>query len=161
MELKRSHTDLTAGLYTKLSRHVITSPGMAEHSSNGRERMSSRRQWLNAAGVSLTTLPTADAQSEHDWSGRNPVRYPDASVINLDPAFAKYRITSAAVERVCTGFRWAEGPAWNGAGNYLVWSDIPNNRQMRWLEEDSHVSEFRKPSNYSNGNTFDWQGRQL
>jgi gluconolactonase len=56
---------------------------------------------------------------------------------------------------------WAEGPAWNGVGRYLVWSDIPNNVQMRWLDDDGHVSVFRNPSGYSNGNTFDWQGRQL
>jgi gluconolactonase len=52
------------------------------------------------------------------------------------------------------GFRWAEGPARKGAGNYLVWNDIPNNRQMRWIEEDGHVDVFRKPSNFSNGNTL-------
>jgi gluconolactonase len=101
------------------------------------------------------------AQQERDWSGKQPVRYPDPNVIALDKAFGKYRISTAVIERVCTGFRWAEGPAWNGAGDYLVWSDIPNNRQMRWLEEDGHVDVFRKPTNYSNGNTFDWQGRQL
>ncbi len=89
------------------------------------------------------------------------VRYPDPNVIVLEKKFSKYRITSAAIERVCTGYRWAEGPAWNGAGDYLVWSDIPNNRQLRWLEEDEHVSDFRKPSNFSNGNTFDFHGRQL
>lgn len=98
---------------------------------------------------------------DRPWPGPPVVRYPDPDVIVLEKPFSKYRITSAAIERVCTGFRWAEGPAWNGAGNYLVWSDIPNDRQMRWLEEDDYVSEFRKPSNYSNGNTFDWQGRQL
>ena len=52
-------------------------------------------------------------------------------------------------------------PAWNWSGRYLVWSDIPNNRQLRWLEDDGHVSVFRAPSNNSNGNTFDFQGRQL
>jgi gluconolactonase len=56
---------------------------------------------------------------------------------------------------------WAEGKAWNGVGKYLVFSDIPNNVQMRWLEEDGHVSTFRNPSNNSNGNTFDFQGRQV
>ena len=56
---------------------------------------------------------------------------------------------------------WAEGPAWNGVGRYLVWSDIPNNVQHRWLAEDNHVSAFRSPSNFSNGNTFDFEGRQL
>jgi len=57
--------------------------------------------------------------------------------------------------------RWAEGPAWSGSGQYLVFSDIPNNRQVRWLEEDGHVSIFPSPSGFSNGNTFDWDGRQL
>lgn len=98
---------------------------------------------------------------ERPWPGPPIVRYPDPNVVVLEKAFKKYRITSAVIERVCTGFRWAEGPAWNGAGNYLVWSDIPNNRQMRWLEEDDHTSVFRKPSNYSNGNTFDWHGQQI
>ncbi|MGH8733226.1 MAG: SMP-30/gluconolactonase/LRE family protein, partial [Burkholderiales bacterium] len=60
-----------------------------------------------------------------------------------------------------TGTLWAEGPAWNPVGHYLVWSDIPNDRQMRWLEEDGHVSVFRKPAGNSNGNTFDFQGRQI
>jgi gluconolactonase len=56
---------------------------------------------------------------------------------------------------------WAEGPAWNAVGKYLVWSDIPNNVQMRYLEEDGHVSAFRNPANNSNGNTFDYEGRQI
>ena len=70
-------------------------------------------------------------------------------------------IGNAAIERLWTGARWAEGPAWTGAGRFLVWSDIPNNRQMRWLEEDGHASVFRAPSEYSNGNTFDYEGRQI
>ena len=56
---------------------------------------------------------------------------------------------------------WCEGPAWNGQGQYLIWSDIPNNRQMRWLQDDGRVTVFRQPSGNSNGNTFDHQGRQL
>jgi gluconolactonase len=60
------------------------------------------------------------------------------------------------------GTLWAEGPAWNGVGRYLVWSDIPNDEQLRWLEEDDHVTRrFRFPSGNSNGNTFDWEGRQI
>jgi gluconolactonase len=125
-----------------------------------------RREMLRSFGVSALAVAALPVEGqtgagERDWSGKNPLRYPDPSVVVLDKQFSKYRLTSAAVERVCTGLRWAEGPAWNGAGNYLMWSDIPNNRQMRWLEEDAHVSEFRKPANYSNGNTFDWQGRQV
>ena len=79
----------------------------------------------------------------------------------LDKRFAKYKIGNTPIQRLHTGMLWAEGPAWNGVGRYLVWSDIPNNVQMRWLEEDGHVSVFRNPSGNSNGNTFDWEGRQI
>jgi gluconolactonase len=89
----------------------------------------------------------------------NPVRYPDPAIQIVDPSFTKYRVASAAVERLATGFRWAEGPVWFGDGRYLLWSDIPNNRIMRWDEETGAVSVFRKPSNYANGNTRDRQGR--
>ena len=68
-------------------------------------------------------------------------------------------MNNAAVERLATGFRWCEGPVWFGDGRYLLWSDIPNNRIMRWDEETGAVSVFRKPSNYANGNTRDRQGR--
>ena len=88
-----------------------------------------------------------------------PVRYPDPAVQILDESFAKYRIFNAAVERLATGFRWAEGPVWFGDGRYVLWSDIPNDRIMRWDEETGAVSVFRKPSNFSNGNTRDRQGR--
>jgi gluconolactonase len=121
-----------------------------------------RRSFLIAtlAGSALS-VPSANAQTQRDWSGKNPVRYPDPDILVLDRRFAKYKIGNAAIERLYTGTLWAEGPAWNGEGRYLVWSDIPNNRQMRWLEEDGHVSVFRSPSGNSNGNTFDWDGRQL
>src|SRR5229473_3103953 len=88
-----------------------------------------------------------------------PVRYPDPAVQILDESFAKYRVFNAAVERLATGFRWAEGPVWFGDGRYVLWSDIPNDRIMRWDEETGMVSVFRKPSHYSNGNTRDRQGR--
>lgn len=88
-------------------------------------------------------------------------RYPDPAVEILDPRFAKYRLMSAAVERLATGFRWAEGPVWFGDGRYLLWSDIPNNRVLRWDEETGTVSHFRKPSNFANGHTRDRQGRLL
>ena len=87
------------------------------------------------------------------------VRYPDASMQILDQGFARFRINNAAVERLATGFRWAEGPAWFGDGRYLLWSDIPSNRIMRWDEETGAVSVFRRPSNNANGNTRDRQGR--
>lgn len=79
----------------------------------------------------------------------------------IDPAFNATLIGHARVERLWTGARWSEGPAWFAAGRYLVWSDIPNNRMLRWDETDGSVSVFRSPSNFSNGNTVDGQGRLI
>jgi gluconolactonase len=90
-----------------------------------------------------------------------PVRYPDPDIVVLDQRFAKYKLGNTPIQRLHRGTLWAEGPAWNGAGKYLIWSDIPNNVQLRWLEEDGHVSTFRQPAGNSNGNTFDYQGRQI
>jgi len=87
------------------------------------------------------------------------VRYPDPSVISLDKCFDKYRVMLTHVERLATGTLWGEGPVWFGDGRYLLWSDIPNNRMMRWDEETGVASVFRKPSNNANGNTRDRQGR--
>ncbi len=89
----------------------------------------------------------------------DPVRYPDPAVESLDERFDQYRIFSAAVERLYTGCRWAEGPVWVGDGRYLLWSDIPNDRILKWEEATGEVSVFRGPSNYGNGNTRDRQGR--
>jgi len=94
---------------------------------------------------------------DRDW-GREVVRYPDPAVEVLDERFQKYVLGSAAVERIWTGARWTEGPVWFGDGKYLLWSDIPNNRIMRWQEETGEVSVFRQPSNYSNGHTRDIRG---
>jgi gluconolactonase len=110
----------------------------------------------------LTTLAaTATSALARDWSGQNPERYPDPDVVALDPAFEKLIQGNSPIRRLHTGMLWAEGPAWNGTGNYLVWSDIPNNAQMRYLPEDGHVSVMRNNANNSNGNTFDLQGRQI
>jgi gluconolactonase len=86
-------------------------------------------------------------------------RYPDPSVQILDPSFAKYRLPLASIERLATGMRWCEGPVYFGDARCVLWSDIPNNRMMRWDEETGVVSIFRKPSNNANGNTRDRQGR--
>jgi gluconolactonase len=85
----------------------------------------------------------------------------DPDVIAVDPAFNGVMQPNSAIQRLWTGALWMEGPAWNAQGRYLVFSDIPNNRQMRWIEDDGHVSVFRAPSNNSNGNMFDFQGRQI
>src|SRR2546428_7346778 len=87
--------------------------------------------------------------------------FTDPDIVTVDPLFDGYIQRNSAIKRLWTGALWAEGPAWSGQGRYLVWSDIPNNRQLRWIEDDEHVAVFRSPSNNSNGNTFDFQGRQL
>ena len=81
-------------------------------------------------------------------------RYPDPAIQIVDQSFARYRLASAKVERLATGFRWAEGPVWIGDGRYVLRSDIPNNRVMRWDEETGQASVFRKPSNFANGSTI-------
>lgn len=85
----------------------------------------------------------------------------DAGFEVLHPSFTSLFAPHIHVERLWTGARWSEGPVWFAAGRYLVWSDIPNNRMMRWDETDGSVSEFRSPSNNSNGNTVDRQGRLI
>jgi gluconolactonase len=85
--------------------------------------------------------------------------YPDPAVRVLHPSFERYRILLAGVERLATGFRFIEGPVWFGDGRYLLFSDIPNNRVMKWEEETGQVSVFRKPSDFTNGNTRDRAGR--
>ena len=88
-------------------------------------------------------------------------RYPDPAVQVLDPSFNRYRLGLAGVERLWTGARWSEGPAWFGDHRCLIWSDIPNNRMLRWSESTGRVDEFRKPANNANGNTRDRQGRLI
>ena len=118
---------------------------------------------LAAAGVSAQTpqAPATPIATDRDWSGQNPVRYPDPDIIALDNRFRRYIVTNTPIRRLHTGTLWAEGPAWNGVGRYLVWSDAPNNVQMRYIEDDARVTVFRNPSGNSNGNTFDYEGRQL
>ena len=93
--------------------------------------------------------------------GAQPVTYPDPDLITIDPAFNNLRLGNTPIQRLWTGGLWCEGPAWCSQGRYLVWSDIPNNRQLRWIEDDGRVTVFRQPSGNSNGNTFDFQGRQI
>ncbi|HEX7888748.1 MAG TPA: SMP-30/gluconolactonase/LRE family protein [Ramlibacter sp.] len=89
------------------------------------------------------------------------LRYPDPAIEVLDERFLQLRLFSASVECIVTGLRWAEGPVWFGDGRYLLVSDIPNNRVIRWDEASGAVSDFRNPSNNANGNFRDRQGRLL
>jgi gluconolactonase len=119
-----------------------------------------RRGFIGAALTAAAGATLASAR-ERDWTGRRPGRYPDPDIVVLDPRFGRYKIGNTPIQRLHTGSLWAEGPAWNAVGRYLLWSDIPGDLQYRWLDEDAHVSVFRKPSGNSNGNTFDFEGRQI
>lgn len=123
----------------------------------------SRRSFIgNAARLAAITAMSKEAFSRNFGRDAEPVRYPEPDVIVLDNRFKKYKLGNSPILRLYKGTLWAEGPAWNGVGRYLLWSDIPNNEQLRWLEEDGHVTRrFRFPSGNSNGNTFDFKGRQI
>ena len=122
-----------------------------------------RRSFLASAGGALAAAALVSGRAGADELPLGPLpgtRYPDPRIEALSPKF-KYKIGNTAIERIATGFRWAEGPVYIRDGGYLLWSDIPNNRIMRWSEDDGHLSVFRYPSNYSNGNTRDREGRLI
>jgi gluconolactonase len=114
-----------------------------------------RRRVLAGAAAVAATL--AHSRAFGGWEPSE--RYPDPAITALDPSFLKYRVFNASIERLATGMRWSEGPVWFGDARCVLWSDIPNNRMMRWDETTRRASVFRSPSNYSNGNTRDRQGR--
>ncbi len=120
-----------------------------------------RRSFLAAAATAATAAWGHELFARDYGPKAEPVRYPEPDIVVLDKRFEKYKIGNTPIQRLHTGSLWAEGPAWNGVGCYLLWSDIPNDRQLRWLDEDSHISIMRKPAGNSNGNTFDYEGRQI
>src|SRR6185295_7153398 len=99
--------------------------------------------------------PTVISNPPRDFTpGAQPVTYPDPDLITIEPSFNALRLGNTPIQRLWTGGFWCEGPAWCSQGKYLVWSDLPNNRQMRYLDDDGRVTVFRAPSGNSNGNTF-------
>jgi len=118
---------------------------------------------LSQTAASPAAPPTTITIPPRDFSrhGAPTTYFWDPDVIAVDPSFNGLAQPNAAIQRIWTGGLWVEGPAWNAQGQYLVWSDIPRNRQMRWIEDDGRVTVFRAPSGNSNGNSFDFQGRQL
>jgi gluconolactonase len=152
---------------------------MAEQTDRPDERGAlSRRTLISATGLGALAAaagpvlaqtaapvgpPSTITTPPRDFSRRGaPTTYFwDPDILTIDPAFGGLAQPNASIERLWTGGLWCEGPAWNAQGQYLVWSDIPRNRQMRWLEDDGRVTVFRSPSGNSNGNSFDFQGRQL
>src|SRR5262245_28825570 len=114
------------------------------------------------AAPARSSPPSVISNPPRDFSpGASPVTYPDPDLITVDPAFNSLRLGNTPIQRLWTGGLWMEGPAWCSQGRYLLWSDIPNNRQLRYLDDDGRVTVFRSPSKDSNGNPFDFQGRQI
>jgi gluconolactonase len=115
-----------------------------------------------AAAIATMSVAGGDAFARNYGRGAEPERYPDPDIVVIDPKRFKAKVGNTSIKRLYTGCLWAEGPAWNAQGQYLVWSDIPANRQLRYLDDDGHISEqFHKPSNEANGNTFDFEGQHL
>ena len=121
--------------------------------------MVTRRGAMGGFGAFGMGLLGARAARADDWQPAR--RFPDPAIEVRDSRFARYRIASATVERVATGLSWAEGPVWFGDTRMLLFSDVPNNRIMKWDEETGQLGFFRRPSNYSNGLARDRQGRLL
>ena len=142
----------------------------------------SRRRLLKTIGAAAGAAIASRGQTDGRTSGQTPQGPPstvttpprdfgpnappttyftDPDILTVDPRFGAYIQANTPIKRLWTGALWAEGPAWSSPGRYLVWSDIPNDRLLRWLEDDGRVTVFRSPSNNTNGNTFDFQGRQL
>jgi gluconolactonase len=148
------------------------------HGADGSELMSRRTMVAAMAAAAGAVVVPRSARAQAPKPGEPPstittpprdfgpngaptTYFTDPDVLTVEPAFNGLRQPNAAIQRLWTGALWSEGPAWSSQGRYLVWSDIPNNRQLRWIEDSGKVSVFRMPSNNSNGNTFDFQGRQL
>jgi len=106
--------------------------------------------------------PSVVSDPPREWGpDAPPTPYPDPDIIAIDPAFGRYMLGITAIHRLWTGARWAEGPAWSNQGRYLLFSDVQASIQYRYIWETGTVSKFRDPSFNSNGNAFDFQGRQL
>src|ERR1700754_970831 len=109
------------------------------------------------AATSAATAMTFTRTALGGWEPSE--RYPDPAIRSLDPSFNRYRLFNASIERLATGMRWCEGPVYFGDARCVIWSDIPNNRLMRYDEVTGAVSIYREPSNHANGNRRDRQGR--
>ena len=149
---------------------------MAKHPGEPTRMPVTRREALRLIGAVAGAAAAAPALAQGPTAPPSTVTNPprdfrpgavpslyfnDPDVVSVDPLFDGYVQPNAPIQRLWTGGLWLEGPAWNGVGRFLVFSDIPNNRQMRWLEDEGSVTPYRLPANNSNGNTFDFEGRQV
>ena len=136
---------------------VSAADAQTQESSHNTEGVS-RRKFL-AAGAAGAALAAIGTPAWAEWKPSE--RYPDPNVQVIDPSFNKYRVFNSGIERLYTGCRWCEGPTYFPAGRYLLWSDIPNDRVMKWEESNGAVSVWRHPSGKANGSTKDRQGRYV
>src|ERR1700710_2078723 len=114
--------------------------------------MNMTRRGLSAtAGAAATALALPRRAGAQSFEFKPNQRYPDASVEILDPSFARHRLFSSSVEQLASGMRWAEGPVWFGDGRYVLVSDIPNNRIMRYDEANGGGGGFRQAAHFANG----------
>ena len=118
-------------------------------------------QQIIPGAAQLGTPPSTVTNPPRDWSRGHTAIYPDPDVLVVDPAFRSLVPGNTGIHRLWTGADWAEGPAWSSQGQYLVFSDVTGNTQYRYIWDDGRVTAFRKPSDNTNGNSFDFQGRQL
>jgi gluconolactonase len=123
--------------------------------------LASRAAGAQQPNANLGTPASVVTNPPRDWSPRHPSIYPDPDVIVVDPSFSQVRRAIAPLQRVWTGALWAEGPTWSSQGRYLVFSDVSGNTVYRYIWDDGRVTVFRRPSNNTNGNAFDYQGRLL
>lgn len=134
-----------------------------------------RRGMLLGAAASVPSLAQA-AQTQaalgtprsvitdppRDFSlGAPPAFSPDPDILTLAPEFGGLLIGQEVIRRVYTGLHLAEGPAWSSLGQYAIFSDVKNDTLYRYIWETGEVTVFRRPSYSTNGNSFDFQGRQL
>ena len=109
-------------------RRSFLASGLGLASALGSAALLPSRAFAQAGQTPVSPVPTP-----RNWSGEPPVHYPDPDIVALDPRFRRYIVGNTVIKRLHTGTLWAEGPAWNGVGRYLVWSDISNNLQNRWI----------------------------
>lgn len=110
----------------------------------------------------LPTPPSVVSNPPRRWGRYAPPDiFPDPDILVVDPSFRQFLVGLTGIHRLWTGFQWAEGPAWSGEGRYAVFSDVKGNSQYRYIWESGEVTAYRKPSWNSNGNSFDFEGRQL
>ena len=109
----------------------MTNPLQSDHHAEAASAAVNRRNLLRgAAAIAATAVVATDASARDFGRNAEPQRYPDPDIVVIDPKRFKAKVGNTAIKRLYTGCLWAEGPAWNAQGQYLVWSDIPNNLSL-------------------------------